>query len=62
VETKATVSVKLDLLKGKRTPWMRIEKPASLISVHAHRPPEAAVETATFHLLDWLIARGSVAA
>jgi acetamidase/formamidase len=54
-ETKATVRVQLDLLKGKRIPWMRIEKPRSLVSVHACRPLEVAVETATFNLMDWLI-------
>jgi acetamidase/formamidase len=54
-ETKAVVRVKLDLLKGKRIPWMRIEKPASLVSVHAYRPLEGAVETATVNLMDWLI-------
>jgi amidase len=54
-ETQATVRVRLDLLKGKRIPWMRIEKPASIVSVHAYRPLEGAVETATIHLMDWLI-------
>jgi amidase len=54
-ETKATTRVKLDLVKDKRLPWLRIEKPASLIAVHAGRPLEVAVETATFHLMDWLI-------
>jgi acetamidase/formamidase len=54
-ETKATVQLHLDLIKGKRIPWMRIEKPASIVSVHAYRPLEVAVETATFHLMDWLI-------
>jgi acetamidase/formamidase len=54
-ETKATVHLRLDVLKGKRIPWMRIEKPASLVSVHAYRPLEVAVETATFNLMDWLI-------
>ena len=34
---------------------MRIEKPDSLIAVHADRPLEVAVETATIHLMDWLI-------
>ena len=47
--------VKLDLLKGKRTPWMRIEKPDALVAVYSYRPLEVAVETATFHLMDWLI-------
>ena len=54
-ETKATVRLKLDLLKDKRVPWIRIEKPASLIAIDANRPLEVAVETATFHLMDWLI-------
>jgi acetamidase/formamidase len=54
-ETMATVRVKLDLIKGKRPPWMRIEKPNSLISVYAFRPLEVAVETATINLMDWLI-------
>ncbi|HET8999892.1 MAG TPA: acetamidase/formamidase family protein [bacterium] len=54
-ETKATVRVQLDLIKGKRVPWMRIEKPTSIVSVYAYRPLEVAVETATLHLMDWLI-------
>jgi len=54
-ETKATTRVKLDLIKNKRIPGMRIEKPDSLIAIHANRPLEVAVETATFHLMDWLI-------
>jgi acetamidase/formamidase len=54
-ETKATVRLKLDVLKGKRIPWMRIEKPSSLVSVYAARPLEVAVETATINLMDWLI-------
>jgi acetamidase/formamidase len=55
-ETTATVRLRLELLKGKRTPWLRIEKPNSLVAVHANRPLEVAVETATFLLMDWLIA------
>jgi acetamidase/formamidase len=54
-ETMATVRVKLDIIKGKNIPWMRIEKPNSIIAVHANRPLEVAVETATFNLMDWLI-------
>src|SRR2546425_10968405 len=54
-ETKATVRVRLDLIKGKRIPWMRIEKPHSIVSVFADRPLEVAVETATVNLMDWLI-------
>jgi amidase len=54
-ETKATVRVRLDLIKGKRIPWLRIDKPQSVVAVFAARPLEVAVETATFHLMDWLI-------
>jgi amidase len=55
-ETKATVRLKLDLIKGKSIPWMRIEKPGAIVSVYAYRPLEVAVETATINLIDWLIA------
>ena len=34
---------------------MRIEKPEALIAVHAAKPLEVAVQTATLHLMDWLI-------
>jgi acetamidase/formamidase len=54
-ETSATVRLHLDVLKGKRIPWMRIEKPASIVSVYAYRPLEVAVETATVNLMEWLI-------
>jgi acetamidase/formamidase len=54
-ETKATTRLKLELIKGKIVPWMRIEKPESIISVYAYRPLEEAVETATINLIDWLI-------
>ena len=55
-ETKAVVRLRLDILKRKRIPWMRIEKPDSIVAIHAYRPLEVAVETATVHLMDWLIA------
>jgi len=34
---------------------MRIEKPDSIISVHTARPLESAVDTATQHLMAWMI-------
>ena len=54
-ETCATVRLRLDLVKGKRTAGLRIEKPLSLIAVNANRPLEVAVETATVQLMEWLI-------
>lgn len=55
-ETNATVRVKLELIKGKKIPWMRIDKPESIVSCFAACPLEVAVETATINLIDWLIA------
>ena len=54
-ETSATVQLRLELNKEKTIPWMRIERPQSLISVYADRPLEEAVQTAVFHLMDWMI-------
>jgi acetamidase/formamidase len=55
-ETCATVRLGLELKKGHRIPGMRIEKPDSLVAIHADRPLDHAVETATTHLMDWMIA------
>lgn len=54
-ETTATVQAHLHLLKAKRIPWMRIEKPDGLIALYAWRPLEVAVETAVTYLMDWLV-------
>ena len=54
-ETQSVVRLKLEVIKGQRVPWMRIEKPHSIVSVYAFRPLEVAVETATINLMDWLI-------
>jgi acetamidase/formamidase len=54
-ETMATIRLRLDLMKGKQIPGIRIEKRDSLVAVAADRPLDHAVETATTHLMDWLI-------
>jgi acetamidase/formamidase len=54
-ETQSTVRIKLEIIKGKRVPWMRIDKPQSIVSAYAFRPLEVAVETATINLIDWLV-------
>lgn len=55
-ETKATVRLRLELKRDARLSGIRIEKPGSLIAIHADRPLDHAVEIATLHLMDWLIA------
>jgi acetamidase/formamidase len=54
-ETNANVRVRLEVVKKKKIPWMRIETPTSLIAVAANRPLEVAVETATVWLMEWLV-------
>jgi acetamidase/formamidase len=54
-ETRSTVRLKLDVVKRKRIPWVRIEKPGSIVAVRADRPLEAAVEAATTDLMAWLV-------
>jgi acetamidase/formamidase len=54
-ERNATVRLRLKVIKGKKVPWMRIDKPGSTVALYAARPLEAAVETATVHLIDWLV-------
>lgn len=54
-ETCATVRLKCEVIPRKKIPWMRIEKPGSIVAVSASRPLEVAVETATVQLMDWLI-------
>jgi acetamidase/formamidase len=54
-ETQSTVRLKLELIKGKKVPGVRIEKPDSIVAVYAYRPLEVAVETATIQLIDWLV-------
>jgi acetamidase/formamidase len=41
--------------ENKHLPFMRIEKPNSIIAVQAARPLELAVDTATRNLMTWLI-------
>ena len=60
-ETCATDRVRLELLKQKRLPFMRIEKPDALIAVQAARPLEQAVDTATKHLIEWLVEEHNLA-
>jgi amidase len=55
-ETKSTVRLKLDLITGKPLEGIRIERPDAIVTVHAERPLEIAVEKATVRLLEWLVA------
>jgi acetamidase/formamidase len=54
-ETRATVRLRLEVIPRKKIPFLRIEKPDSIVSVFAAKPLEVAVETATLNLIEWLV-------
>lgn len=54
-ETKATVRLRLEVVKGRRIPWVRVEKPDAVVCVRADRPLEEAVTAATTDLMDLLV-------
>lgn len=54
-ETQAEVTVSLDVVKGKRIPFLRVEKPESIVSVYAAKPLEDAVHNAIVGLMEWLV-------
>lgn len=54
-ETRATVRLQVELRKLSRLDGIRIIKPNSIVCVHAARPLEQAVKTATVHLMKWLV-------
>ncbi|MEO2048934.1 MAG: acetamidase/formamidase family protein [Pirellulales bacterium] len=54
-ETKATVRMRLQLLKGSQAHCMRIIKPDSVVTIRVARPMESAVRDATIDLMDWLV-------
>lgn len=54
-ETRAEVTVSVEVIPGKRIPYPRIETPASLIALYNSRPLEHAVTRAMFILMEWLV-------
>lgn len=54
-ETKAEVTLSVDVIPGKKIPYPRIETPTSLISLYNSRPLEHAVTKAVFNLMEWLV-------
>jgi acetamidase/formamidase len=54
-ETRAEVTLSVDVISDKKIPYPRIETPTSLISLYNSRPLEHAVTKAIFHLMEWLV-------
>lgn len=53
-ETRATVQLSCTVIKRKRLPCVRIDKPASIVAVGINLPMEQAVYDATRNLMEWL--------
>lgn len=53
-ETRATVQLSCTVVKKKRLPCVRIEKPDSIVAIGINRPLEHALYDATDNLMQWL--------
>jgi acetamidase/formamidase len=54
-ETAATVTASAKVVKNKSIPFVRLEKPESIISVFSYRPLETAIHEAVDDLMNWLV-------
>ena len=43
------------VIKNKTIPFVRLEKPESIVSLYSFRPLEDAVETAIVNLMEWMV-------
>jgi len=55
MEIRSTVTLRCEVIKHKRVPFMRLEKDDSIISLASARPLEEAVWRASIQLMEWLI-------
>lgn len=53
-ETRATVQLSVDILKNKRIPGIRIDKPDSIVAIGMDLPLDQAVYNAADNLMDWM--------
>lgn len=58
LEVSATVTLRFELIKGKRILWPRIESPDELMVVGSARPMEDAARIAYAELIDWMVELG----
>ena len=54
-ESRAEVTLSVEIIPGKKIPYPRIETPTSLIALYNSRPLEHAVTRAIFLLMEWLV-------
>jgi amidase len=56
METRSTVTLRCDVIKQRRMPFVRLEKEDSLTSLACAKPLEEAVWRASIQLMEWLVA------
>jgi amidase len=55
METRSAVTMRCDVIRQKRVPYIRLQKDGSIISLASARPLEEAVWRASIQLMEWLI-------
>ncbi len=59
-ETRAELTLSCRVIKNKRIPFVRLEKPDSIVSLYSFRPLENAVESAIVNLMQWMVSEYGV--
>ena len=54
-ETRAQLTLSCRVVKDKQIPFVRLEKPDTIVSLYSYRPLEAAVEYAIVNLMEWMV-------
>ncbi len=55
-ETRAELTLSCRVVKGKRIPFVRLEKADTIVALYSFRPLEDAVESAIVNLMEWMVA------
>ena len=59
-ETRSELTLRCRVIKNKKIPFVRLEKPESIVSLYSFRPLEDAVESAILNLMEWMVAEYGV--
>ena len=54
-ETRAELTLSCRVIKDRQIPFVRLEKPDTIVSLYSYRPLEDAVEYAIVNLMDWMV-------
>ena len=54
-ETRAELQFSCRVVKNKRIPFLRLDKPDSIVALYSFRPLEDAVESAIVNLMQWMV-------